>query len=180
MKNFREMIKPFAVLVIICITVGGLLALTNHITAPIIEENSRIAAEKTRRELLPDASVYEELSVSDEHGADSVYVGKDENGDPVGYIVSVTRSGYKSVSVAVALGTDGKVVGMSVDASSETKGIGSKVAEADYVAKYTGLTDSADDVDLISQATYSSAAVRDCVNAAFAVYDEIGGAGNEK
>lgn len=174
MKKIKEMIKPFAVLVIICVIAGGLLALTNHITAPIIEENNRAAAENTRKELLPDAATYEELSVSEKYDVDSVYVGKDENGVPVGYIVSVTRSGYKSVSASVALDTNGEIMGLSVDASSETKGIGSKVAEADYVAKYIGISCSANDVDLIAQATYSSAALRECVNAAFAVYDEIG------
>lgn len=175
MKKLKEMLKPFAVLVIICVVSGGLLALTNYVTAPIIEENNRAAAEKTRKELLPDATAYEELSVSDEHDVDSVYVGKDADGEPVGYIVTITRSGYKSVSASVALGAAGEVIGMSVDASSETKGIGSKIADADYVAKYIGTAGSADGVDLISQATYSSAALRDCVNAAFAVFEEIGG-----
>ncbi len=174
MKKIKEMIKPFAVLVIICIVVGGLLALTNHITAPIIEKNAEVAAENTRRELLPEAASYEKLSVSEEHDIDSVYVGKDESGALVGYIVSVTRSGYKSVSASIALDTNGQITGLSVDASSETKGIGSKIADSDYVAKYLGVSGSANDVDLIAQATYSSAALRDCVNAAFAVYEEIG------
>lgn len=180
MKNFKEMVKPFAVLVIICVIVGGLLALTDYVTAPIIEENNRAAAKKTRKELLPDAASYEELTVSDAHDVDGVYVGKDANGVPVGYIISVTRSGYKSVSVSVALGTGGEITGLAVDASSETKGIGSKIADADYIAEYIGISGSADDVDLIAQATYSSSAVRECVNAAFAVYEEIGGAEDEK
>lgn len=175
MKKTNEIIKPFAVLVIICVIAGGVLALTNHIASPIIEKNKLAAAEATRRELLPTATTYEELSLTDPKAADSAYVGKDADGDVVGYIISVTRSGYKSVSVAVALDPEGTVTGLSVDVSSETKGIGSKAGEEAYVSKYIGISDSADDVDLIAQATYSSSAVRECVNAALDVYCKLGG-----
>ncbi len=177
MKNFKAMVKPFSVLVVICIVVGGLLALTNHITAPIIEENARIESESIRKALLPSAADFEELSVPSGHEVDSVYVGRDADGNAVGYIVSVTRSGYKSVSATVAVGTDGKVTDLSVDASSETQGIGSKIADEGYFSKYIGISGSADGVDLISQATYSSTALRECVNAALDVYEAIGGEG---
>ncbi len=180
MKSFKEMIRPFLVLVIISVLVGALLGLTNHITAPIIEENARIEAENTRKALLPSATEFEPLEVSDAHDIDSAYIGHDADGNTVGYIISVTRSGYKSVSATVAIGTDGKILDLSVDASSETQGIGSKVGDRGYFSKYIGVSGSADGVDLISQATYSSTALRNCVGAALAVFEEIGGAANER
>ena len=49
---FNDMIKPIIVLLIICLVVSALLGFTNSLTAPIIAENTRIAAEQTRRAVL--------------------------------------------------------------------------------------------------------------------------------
>lgn len=171
----KNMIKPFVVLVVICLISGSLLALTNYITEPIIAENAAKAAAETRRGVLPDAKEFSELEASGEVDVDSIHKGVDGYGNTVGYVVSVTRKGYKSVSVTVGVDADGKIVGMSVDASKETSGIGSKVALDDYVSKFIGLHDNADDVDIIAQATYSSSAVKACVNAALEAFSAIGG-----
>ncbi len=175
MIKFKDVLRPFFVLVIISVIVGGLLGLTDYITEPIIEENARIEAENIRKALLPTAETFEALDVPDGHDVGGIYVGNDADGNAVGYIVSVTRRGYKSVSATVAVGTDGRILDLSVDTSSETQGIGSKVGDRGYFSKYIGISGSADGVDLISQATYSSKALRECVNAALAVCEEIGG-----
>ena len=41
MSKEKDLIRPVLTLGIICLVVTGLLAATNHITAPIIAENAR-------------------------------------------------------------------------------------------------------------------------------------------
>ena len=178
MKNW-ELIKPFVVLVSICLIVGIALGITNFVTEPIIERNAAEKAREIRVAVLPDAVEFVEVENDPQWDVNDVYEGV-ADGKTVGYVISVTRKGYKSVTVTVGIGVDGEIVGMSVDASSETSGIGSKVAEEDYIQKFLGLkggtAGGADGVDIISQATYSSRGVKECVNAAFSVYEAIGGA----
>ena len=56
-NTFQEMIKPLLVLVIICLVVSALLGFTHSVTAPIVEENERIAAEQTRKAVLAGAYI---------------------------------------------------------------------------------------------------------------------------
>jgi len=48
---WTEMARPVVVLVVICLVASALLGFTNAKTAPVIEENIRIEAEKTRKEV---------------------------------------------------------------------------------------------------------------------------------
>ncbi len=171
----KNMIRPFATLVLICALVGVILGVTNAVTEPIILRNAEERAKATRLAVLPDAVDFEPVEYENDDGVTGVHKGLDGNGSLVGYVVSVTKKGYKSVSVTVGLDTEGKVKALSVDASKETAGIGSKTALESYVSRFIGLGGSADRVDVIAQATYSSNAVKACVNEAFRVYESIGG-----
>lgn len=171
----KNMIIPFAALVLICGLVGVILGVTNEITEPIILRNAEKRAMETRLAVLPEAVLFEAVDYENDDGVTGVHKGLDGEGNVVGYVISVTKKGYKSVSVTVGLDTDGKVKALSVDASKETSGIGSKTALEGYVSKFIGLGESADRVDVIAQATYSSNAVKACVNEAFTVYESIGG-----
>lgn len=173
-EAFNEYIKPFVVLVVICLVVSFLLAFTNSKTEPIIEENARIEAERTRREVLPNATTFTELTVDTKAlGIQSAF--REDSG--AGYVVTAGYKGYGgTVTVTVGLDNDGKVVGLSANVSSETQGIGSKAGQLTYLNRYIGLTGSADGVDTITNATYSSTAVRDGVSAAFRAFETIKGA----
>ena len=48
MNNWNRMFKPIVVLGLICVIVTGALAATNSVTAPIIEEATRLAQETAR------------------------------------------------------------------------------------------------------------------------------------
>ena len=69
---WTEMARPVVVLVVICLVASALLGFTNAKTAPVIEENIRIEAEKTRKAVLPAASEFAELEVSGEQAANGV------------------------------------------------------------------------------------------------------------
>ena len=170
-STFQEMIKPLLVLVVICLVVSALLGFTNSVTAPIVEENERIAAEQTRRAVLAGAESFTEIECDAEAlGITSAY--KEDSGK--GYVITAGRKGYGGqVVVTVGIDGSGKVVGLSANVSTETSGVGSKAGLPAYTDKYIGLSGSADGVDTISGATYSSTAVRNGVSAALAAYDAI-------
>ena len=170
-NTFQEMIKPLLVLVVICLVVSALLGFTNSVTAPIVEENERIAAEQTRRAVLAGAESFTEIECDAEAlGITSAY--KEDSGK--GYVITAGRKGYGGqVVVTVGIDGSGKVVGLSANVSTETSGVGSKAGLPAYTDKYIGLSGSADGVDTISGATYSSTAVRNGVSAALAAYDAI-------
>jgi len=170
-NTFQEMIKPIIVLVVICLVVSALLGITNSITAPIIEENKRVAAEQTRKSVLAGAESFTEID------CDTAALGitgafREVNGK--GYVITAANKGYGGlVEVTVGLDDSGTIVGLAVNVSTETKGVGSKAGNGDYVDSFLGLTGSSAAVDKISGATYSSTAVKTGVDAALAAFASI-------
>ena len=168
---YNDMIKPIIVLLIICLVVSALLGFTNSVTAPLIAENNRKAAEQTRKAVLEGAETFTEIP------CDTAALGitgafKEDSGK--GYVITAANKGYGgSVVVTVGLNADGEIVGLSANVSTETSGVGTKAGEAAYIDKYIGLSGSCDQVDTISGATYSSSAVKAGVNAALAAFDQI-------
>ena len=169
----QDFLKPVIVLFCICLVVGALLAVVNSVTAPIVEENARIKAEETRQAVLEGATSFTEVEADLEAlGVQSIYV--EDSG--LGYVITAGYKGYGGdVVVTVGLNNDGEVVGMSVDTSTETSGIGTKASKPEYVENFIGATGNVDGIDTITSATYSSKAVKNGVNAVLNAYAEIGG-----
>ena len=172
-EAFSEYIKPALVLVVICVVVSFLLAFTNSVTAPIVEENERVEAEHTRQAVLPGSGTFTELDVSAIDGVDSAF--RDDGG--AGYVATAGYKGYGgTVTVTVGLDNDGRVVGISANVSSETPNVGTKDGQDNYLQNYMGLSGTAAGVDTITNATYSSTAVRTGVTAILEAFDSIKGA----
>ena len=172
-ESFNEYIKPALVLVVICLVVSFLLAFTNSKTAPVVAENARIEAERTRQEVLPGSGTFTELDVSAVPGVETAF--RDDGG--AGYVAVAGYKGYGGiVTVTVGLNNDGQVVGISANVQSETPNVGSKAGQESYLAKYMGLSGTAAGVDTITNATYSSTAVRTGVTAILESFDSIKGA----
>lgn len=169
---FQEIVKPFLVLVIICVVAAGLLALTNQATAPIIEENARVEAEQTRKAVLPTATEFEEITCEEEWGIDSAY--RDVGGS--GFVFTASAKGYGG-DVVVTMGVDsqGKILAVKVDASSETQGIGSKTAQVEYTDTLIGMDAATLQVDTITGATFSSKAVKTSVENALKAFEAVKG-----
>ena len=160
---WTEMARPVVVLVVICLVASALLGFTNAKTAPVIEENIRIEAENTRKAVLPEASEFTELEVSAELA---------DNG--TGYVVTAEKTGYGgAVTVTVGFDTEGKILCVKANVSTETQGVGSKVGEESMLKKFEGLSGDVSDVVLKSGATFTSNAVREGVQAACAAIAAI-------
>ena len=176
MSNWNKVFKPIVVLALICIVVTGALAATNSVTAPIIEEATRLAEEKSRTELLPEAEGFEEITGVSVDNVSAIY----KSTNDVGVVITSSAKGYGGdVVVMTAISPDGTIKQIKVTEQAETKGIGSKVADTpSYWENYKGL-DAGDalvlnqDVDAVTSATVSSTALINAVNAAIEAYNAI-------
>ena len=168
---------PILVLVLICVIMSGLLALTNSATAPIIAEAERKANEEARLEVLPDADSF--LQVEQAGLPDAVKeVYQAENG--VGYTFSLTTQGYggkNTLKMAVGIDMDGKITGVKVLSHKETAGLGSKItADENFYGQFPGLDAAgAAAADTISGATFSSNYYKAAIADAFAAFDLVKG-----
>ncbi len=176
MSNWNKIFKPIVVLSVICIVITGALALTNDITKPIIEEATRLAQEKARMELLPDATGFTAVEGIAVDGVSAVYTA--DNG--VGAVVTSSAKGYGGTMVVmVGFTADGTIRQIKVTENQETKGIGSKVAgDPAFWTRFAGLEAKSlvlgEDVDGLTGATISSKALAAAVNSAIEAYNAIG------
>ena len=88
-----------------------------------------------------------------------------------GMTLSGQAEGYRDepVYVVLTLGEDGAIAELTVDVTTQTEGYGSQCGEEDYVAKFIGKTVPlmlGRDVDAVSGATETSAAVVRAINRA--------------
>ena len=178
MNNWNRMFKPIVVLGLICVIVTGALAATNSVTAPIIEEATRLAQEKARQELLPEAEGFEKIEGIDVANVSDVYAAS--NG--VGYVVTSSSKGYGgTMTVMVAYGPDGTIKQLKVTEQGETQGIGSKVAGTpSYWERYQGqpaselkINKDGGTIDAENGATISSRALAKAVSSANEAYNAV-------
>lgn len=168
---FQDMIKPVLVLLIIAAVVAALLAFVHGVTEPIIEENTRIAAEQARQEVLEGAASFTEIPYdAEQFNITSAY--KEDSG--LGYVFTSANKGYGGdVVVTIGLDADGNIVGIKADVSTETSGVGSKAGAEKYLSNFMGLSGDIDGIDTISGATYSSSAVKTGVASVLEAFAEL-------
>ena len=187
-KYMRDMVP----LVVICLVSALLLASFNLLTKDPIQQNSQRAAEETRTRMLPIASSFEAMEVSEGSNMDSVYQGLDASGEPVGYVIQTTVNGYGGeVVVTLGMDMDGVITGVDVGGEnfSETPGLGALAKEPAFTQQYIGkkvpLTlvkgnepKGENTIDAISGATRTSSAVNGGINLAGKYISDLSGGGS--
>ena len=172
-----DFVLPIVVLVLICAVMSGLLAVTNNITAPIIEEAERAANEAARKEVLSAADSFEQVEVAGLPDAvTEVY--KATNG--AGYTFSLVAQGYGgkgTLKMTVGIDMDGKITGTKVLSHEETAGLGSKITtdafQGQFPGKDAGYVSDIKNIDTISGATRSSNFFRLALTYAFEAFDMV-------
>ena len=173
-SNWETTVKPIVVLSVISLVVSLLLALVNSMTAPVIAENTKRTTLAAYVGVLPSVSDATELEeVTGYTTANVTGVVKAPDGS---LAIKAEESGFDGGIVTVIVGMDanGIETGIWVDASTQTKGIGSNVASDTFLAQFNGM-DGTQNIaigqggfDAYSGATISSkalfAAINDCVN----------------
>lgn len=162
MKNY---IKSVGALTVICAVIAILLALTNSITAPVIEKNASAAANEALLIVLPDGEEFTSVDLSSYELPSTVTEAfTEKNG---GVVVKLTTSGYGSdMVIMVGIDGSGTVTGATCLSSNETLGY-----EKTYGESVAGSTvDTVDGIDVIAGATKTTAAykgaVKDALNTA--------------
>ena len=174
-KDFvHDMLYPFTVLGCICLVSAALLGYTHGVTEPMIRMMKEKMAQEARIAVLPGAASFTQVDCDTEAlGIMGAY--KEDGG--AGYVLSAENKGYGgNVAATVGLNPDGMIVGIMVDASSETQGVGTKVGTAAYLDQYIGNEDPGN-IDGISGATYSSTAMKADIDAIINAFREIKEAG---
>ena len=138
-STWESTVKPVVVLSVIALVVSFLLALVNSFTAPIIEENQKAATLAAYVDVMPtvsDAKTLEEVTGFTTENVTGVV--KAEDGS---IAIKAEEKGFDGGILTVIMGydTNGTVTGIWVDASTQTKGIGSNVATDTFLAQFNGM-----------------------------------------
>ena len=186
-SKIKEIIVPAVVLFAICLVTSVLLAVTNNVTAPLIEIRQQETANAAMSLVLPSAKEFGETQTIKKDGVEYTYnIGKNEKGDVTGYVFTTVSKGYGGdVSVMTGINTDGTVSAIETLELNETAGLGMKAAEDDFKNMYKGKSDQitviknvepqGNQVKAITGATITSNAVTEAVNIALNLYSEITG-----
>ena len=182
-QDWESIIRPILVLGVICLIVSGLLAVTNGVTAPIIELNNIRTTQEAYLSVLPEGTTAEdltELTVNNTEKVGAVSAVKTSDG---AYAVKSTGKGFDGALITTILGfdADGNICGIWSDSSTQTAGMGSKCDDPSFTQQFLGLGSDAEitlnvDVQQVSGSTVSSVAFVDAVNSAIACYNEVKGA----
>ena len=177
-SNWESTVKPIVVLSVIALIVSLLLALVNSMTAPVIAENTRRTTLAAYVGVLPSVSDASELEeVTDYTTPNVTGVVKAPDGSVA---IKAGESGFDGGTLTVIMGFDanGTETGIWVDASTQTKGIGSNVANDDFLAQFNGMDGTQNivmnqDYDAYSGATISSTALFAAINDCITCFNEI-------
>ena len=154
----KKAVKSTLVLVGICAIMAVLLALTNAITAPIIQKNQDAAANEALLQVMPEGEGFEEVALGEvELPASVTKVYKEANG---GYVFELTTKGYGTGFVIMCgVDADLKVTGAVCLASNETLG-----HEKTYGDNFVGKDlDGAEAVNTVSGATMTTSAYKNAI-----------------
>jgi len=166
----KKNLTSILALTIICSAVAVLLAVTNAITAPIIEKNAAAAADEALLVVLPEGEGFTPADLSAYELPATVTEAFTENNG--GIVVKLTTSGYGSdMVVMVGITADGSVSGAVCLSSNETLGY-----EKTYGEGAVGLTaDTIDSLDTVSGATKTTEAYKNAVKDALNTAVILGG-----
>jgi len=161
----KQSLKSTVVLVCICAVMAVMLALTNAITAPVIEKNQASAANAALLQVMPEGQDFEKMDISGYTLPATVTEAYKEAGG--GYVFTLNTTGYSSGMVIMCgVRGDGTVSGALCLTSSETLGY-----EKTFGENFSGKNAAeVDMVDTVSGATRTTSAyrgaVKDALNAA--------------
>ena len=178
---FGYVMRLTMTLLIIAAVVAAALAAVNKMTEPIITQSTLEKTQKAIEAVLPGGYQKEITEFLDDTGlVTKVYEGES------GYAVEVTPAGFDGpITLMVGVGKDGKVLGISVISHTESAGLGAVAASTTSAGtafrdQFVGQGEVRVDkdggqIDAITNATITSRAICDGINAAIACTAGLGG-----
>ncbi len=138
----KNILIPAVVLVLICIVVTSLLAVTNSLTKGPIKEQEILKAESTRKIVVPLATEYKELNIEDiakdYQAVEECYGAFDESGNLIGYTLTTSQSGYAgAIKMMVGIDIESNAIsGVAILSQTETPGLGANAENESYTNQY--------------------------------------------
>lgn len=166
----KNNLKSIIALSVICAVISALVAATNFITAPIIEEADKKASQAALLEVMPNGTDFEQMDLSSFELPETVTEAYREAGG--GFVVKLSTTGFNP-GMVIMCGVDAKgvVTGATCLSSGETLG-----AEKTYGEKTVGKTAAdIDTVDTVASMTKTTQAYRNAVKDALNAAIILGG-----
>ncbi len=156
----KETLKLGLTLLIISVVSAGILAFSNEATKGKIAELKMEKSLGSLKEIYGDSAEFEMIEKKD-LGEDDRIVEAFQVKDGSGYAIKHITKGFNGdIVMLTGFNSDGEVVGVRLLEHGETKGIGSRAGEPEFLDLFIGETaDSESGVDTLSGATVSSKAV---------------------
>lgn len=141
----------------ICVLSGGLLALANDVTAPIIEKNNAQAEAASFDALFGAGTQYTAVEFDN---AAYPHIEKVFKAGADNYAYKATIYGFQSdITFIVGIDSNGNIMGFATLSINDTPGFGARVGTQEYVDLVMG-SDITKNVDTLAGATVSSSAVQ--------------------
>ena len=188
--NAKEILVPAVSLFIICLVVTALLAVTNMVTAPKIDELAAERQNEAKKVVLSDAESFSDEKTVEKDGVQyTYYEGLSQSEEKIGYVFLTSAKGYGGdIDIMVGIGNDGSVKGVTVLSISETAGLGMNAKNDKFLNQYkdknseisvikTG-TPSDNEIQALTGATITSKAGGGAGPAALDLYKTAGGEAN--
>ena len=174
-KRLKQL-PGYLALVIITLVAALALGATYTLTEERILEQSVLAAQNARVQVMPEAEAFEEIP-SENEKIDEVYEAL-KGGQAIGYVLKTTVNGYGGeIEIVAGFAPDGTITGISVGGANfkETPGLGAKSKDKAFTDRFVGKTAPVsvvkagktageNDIDAIASATVTSNAVAGGVN----------------
>ena len=174
----KETIKLVAVLTIISSLSAAMLAAVYNVTMGPIMQALEEKTAKAAGEVMPEGA---SAAVKQSVDGQTLFVARAADGTVRAVAIEGTsQNGYGGeIKLMVGLGTDKTLVNYRVISSKETAGLGTKIAEPDFMRPLLGKPFSANwkvkkdggDFDAVTSATISSRAALECIRDAISKYD---------
>lgn len=166
----KEHIKRALLLAFICAFSAGTLGYFYQLTTPIIEEQKIKAQVFLRKEVLPQAIEFREVTIDNY----TVYLGL-SNGEIVGGTTNITVRGYGgNIDLILGIDKNKRITGVRVLSHNETPGLGEKATKDNYLEQY--INKSVNDINtvrLITGATISSKAIKEGVKRGITLISKV-------
>ncbi|MFH1903751.1 MAG: RnfABCDGE type electron transport complex subunit G [Candidatus Omnitrophota bacterium] len=156
---FTKIISYTLRLTILCVVTAFFLSLVYGKTKPMIEEQIKTIDNRARKEVLPLADRFEQIS-------ENYFMAYDKNGSKVGKIVKSSQRGYGGqIKIMVGVDNEEKIVGIKILEHYETPGLGDEITKKKFTLQFNHRTVSElrlkkdnGSIDAITGATISSKA----------------------
>lgn len=184
----KQIVRPMAILGVICIVCGGLLGVVESVTREPIRVQAEATATAGMKKVAPEAASFEAIEVpagevSEDIAVASANKALDASGNVIGYVVEVLPSGFGgTIDLMVGVDAEGVVTGISILSLAESPGLGANAKEEWFQERFVGVTapvavtKDGGQIEAITSSTITSRAVASGVNAAINWAANNGGA----